>query len=332
MAHTRPAGRASQTRAFAQDLHARRPGTGNCLPRGEHGERHSGVDDLLIPCLLEPGSPSWPTRLARIEGAPERLWTRGRAELLAAPHAVAIVGSRSPSPYGEAQARRFARALASAGVLIVSGLARGIDHAAHEAALDAAGTTVAVLGSGVDVPWPDGPLARRMARDGALISEYEPGRHPRPHHFPLRNRLISGLSDGVLVIEAAQASGSLITARWAADQARCVWALPGRVDQPQARGSHRLLRDGATLVEDPEEILAELAGHPAALAERKPRFEDLSGIERTLASLLQGETLSTAELVERARVDTLQVLATMVELELRGVVVRAPGGLWRLVP
>jgi len=246
--------------------------------------------------------------------------------------AVAIVGSRAPSPYGEAQARRFARALASAGVLVVSGLARGVDHAAHEAALDAGGATVAVLGSGVDVPWPDGPLASRMAREGLLTSEYEPGRHPRPHHFPLRNRLISGLADGVLVVEAAQASGSLITARWAADQSRAVWALPGRVDQPQARGSHRLLRDGATLVEDPEEILAELAGQPASPAERKPRFDELVGLERTLATALQGETLSTAELVERARADTLQVLATLVELELRGVVVRAPGGLWRLVP
>jgi len=171
-----------------------------------------------------------------------------------------------------------------------------------------------------------------MAREGLLTSEYEPGRHPRPHHFPLRNRLISGLADGVLVVEAAQASGSLITARWAADQSRAVWALPGRVDQPQARGSHRLLRDGATLVEDPEEILAELAGQPASPAERKPRFDELAGLERTLATALQGETLSTAELVERARADTVQVLATLVELELRGVVVRAPGGLWRLVP
>ena len=242
------------------------------------------------------------------------------------------MGSRAPSPYGEAQARRFARAFASAGVLVVSGLARGVDHAAHEAALDAGGGTVAVLGSGVDVPWPDGPLASRMAREGLLTSEYEPGRHPRPHHFPLRNRLISGLADGVLVVEAAQASGSLITARWAADQSRAVWALPGRVDQPQARGSHRLLRDGATLVEDPEEILAELAGQPASPAERKPRFDELAGLERTLATALQGETLSTAELVERARADTVQVLATLVELELRGVVVRAPGGLWRLVP
>lgn len=287
---------------------------------------------MSLPCLLQPGSPSWPARLARIEGAPERLWTRGRVELLAAPLAVAIVGSRAPSPYGEAQARRFARAFASAGVLVVSGLARGVDHAAHEAALDAGGGTVAVLGSGVDVPWPDGPLASRMAREGLLTSEYEPGRHPRPHHFPLRNRLISGLADGVLVVEAAQASGSLITARWAADQSRAVWALPGRVDQPQARGSHRLLRDGATLVEDPEEILAELAGQPASPAERKPCFDELAGLERTLATALQGETLSTAELVERARADTVQVLATLVELELRGVVVRAPGGLWRLVP
>lgn len=288
--------------------------------------------------LLEPESPSWPRRLGTIEGAPERIWVRGDLECLSSTAAVAIVGSRAPSAYGEAQARRFAAALARAGIVVVSGLARGVDHAAHEAALDAGGATIAVLGSGVDRPWPQGPLAERMAREGLLLSEYEPGRDPRPHHFPLRNRIISGLADGVLVVEAAHASGSLITARWAADQSRTVWALPGRVDHPLSRGTHRLLRDGATLVEDPEEIIRELLGCDAAgvTADRTgaggaydPRQLQLGHLERVLHDALEGETLSTAELVDRSGHETVPVLATLVELELRGLVVRGPGGLWR---
>ena len=285
--------------------------------------------------LLEPDSPSWPRRLRTIEGAPDRIWVRGRVEQLAAAAAVAIVGSRAPSAYGEAQARRFAQALARAGIAVVSGLARGIDHAAHEAALDAGGATIAVLGSGVDRPWPHGPLADRMAREGLLLSEYEPGREPRPHHFPLRNRIISGLSDGVLVVEAAHASGSLITARWAADQSRTVWALPGRVDHPLSRGTHRLLREGATLVEEPDEIVRDLLGQHSApdgcAAGAAVDIEQLQlgSLERALVEALQGETLSAAELVERTRHETVPVLATLVELELRGLVVRGPGGLWR---
>lgn len=210
------------------------------------------------PLCLEPSSKSWPRELDTIERGPERVWVRGRLECLATRPRVAIVGTRSPSPYGDGQARRFARELARAGLCVVSGLARGIDQAAHEAALDVDGATIAVLGSGVDRPWPTGPLCDAVARRGLLLSEFHPGESPRPHHFPLRNRVISGLSVGVLVVEAAHASGSLITARWAVDQGRLVWALPGRVDHPMSRGSHRLLREGACLVESPDEILQEL--------------------------------------------------------------------------
>ena len=210
------------------------------------------------PRSLEAGSPSWPERLSAIEAPPERLWVRGRPELLRSPSLVAIVGTRAPTPYGAAQAARFARALAAAGVGVVSGLARGIDQAAHTAALEVGGATIAVLGSGVDRPWPSGELAERVAQEGALVSELEPGTPARRHHFPRRNRLISGLSDAVLVVEAAFASGSLITARWAADQGRTVLAVPGRVDHPMARGCHRLLREGALLAEDPEDVLREL--------------------------------------------------------------------------
>lgn len=272
---------------------------------------------------LCPGGPSWPAALREIEAPPDALWLRGRAELLELPVWVAVVGSRSPSPYGRAQAARFARELAEAGVGVVSGLARGVDQAAHEAALDVGGATLAVLGCGVDRPWPDGPLAERMAREGALLSEFEPGTSPRRHHFPRRNRLISGLARAVVVIEAAWASGSLITARWAADQGRTVFALPGRVDHPMARGCHRLLREGATLVEDPQEVLSELG----LRAQRAAAQSDLE--ESALLAALRGETLGADELAARTGRALGDLLTELVTLELEGRVARGPGGLWR---
>lgn len=274
-----------------------------------------------------PGSELWPAELREIEAPPESLWLRGRVELLATSPRIAIVGSRSPTAYGEAQARRFARSLAGAGATIVSGFARGIDQCAHRAALEAEGRTVAVLGNGVSTPWPASELLAPMLERGLFLSEHEPEEPPRPQHFPLRNRLISGLSRAVLVVEAAHASGSLITARWAADQGREVFALPGRVDHPMSRGTHRLLREGARLVEDPEEILAEL-GLPGAPI---PAPGALSPPERSpLFAELQGETLSAEELSRRLRRPLAQVLVELVEAEMAGRVARSPGGLYRL--
>ena len=277
---------------------------------------------------LRPGSASWPQELDAIDGPPEQLWLRGRASALRFSPRVALVGSRSPTPYGTAQAERFATRLALAGVCVVSGLARGIDQAAHAAALEAEGACVAVLGSGVDRPWPDVPLARALAQQGALLSEHPPGTGPRRHHFPRRNRIISGLAQAVIVIEAAHASGSLITARWAADQGRSVYAVPGRVDHPMARGCHRLLREGAQLVEDPEEVLRDLglapggdsgsASHAAQPASSSP-----------LLRALHGETLDADELAQRCRRELCDVLVELVQLELAGRVARCPGGLWR---
>ena len=160
-----------------------------------------------------PDSLSWPAALEQAAPAPSELWTRGRHELLGRVPSIAVVGSRAATPYGLDQARRFGRELARVGVCVVSGLARGVDQAAHEGALEAGGDTVAVLGCGVDRPWPDGPTTDRIGREGLLVSEFPPGTGPRRHHFPLRNRLISCLSQAVLVIEAAARSGSLITAR-----------------------------------------------------------------------------------------------------------------------
>jgi DNA processing protein len=240
------------------------------------------------------------------------------------------VGTRAPTPYGEAQAARFAAALARAGVTVVSGLARGIDHAAHRAALDEDGGTIAVLGCGVDRPWPAGELADALVGRGLLLSEFEPGEPPRPHHFPLRNRVISGLCSGVLVVEAAQASGSLITARWAADQGRSVWALPGRVDHPMSRGTHRLIREGASLVESPEEILAEMGLDSAKGAPNAtPNPVGESGL--AILAALRGETLTAEELTSRLSRPLTTVLVALVELEMAGHVARTPGGLYRLV-
>lgn len=272
---------------------------------------------------ITPSSPRWPPELATIDAPPEALWLRGTDEQLARTPRVAIVGSRSPTPYGEAQAGRFARALATRGVVVVSGLARGIDACAHRAALEVGGATVAVLGSGVDCPWPAGETADRVLAGGLLLSEFEPGRSPRRHHFPQRNRLISGLAAAVIVIEAAHASGSLITARWAADQGRTVFALPGRVDQPLSRGCHRLLREGASLLESPEEVFEELGlDVPSANEETTPD----SDLLRTLV----GETLTVDELCTRLQRSPGPLLAELIEEELAGRVVRAPGGLYRL--
>jgi len=282
---------------------------------------------------LRPGSPSWPDELATIEPAPAELWIAGRLEAFAARPRVAIVGTRSPTPYGVGQARRFAAALATSGVCVVSGLARGIDQAAHEAALDAGGTTLAVLGSAVDRPWPAGPFTERLRREGALVSELPPGTGPRRHHFPLRNRLISGLAESVLVVEAAWASGSLITAHWAADQGRAVFVLPGRVDHPMARGCHRLLREGASLVESPDEILAELGRTPLPPEEEPSAGEGAAtatALVRALVRALEGETATPDELAHRVSRPASDVLGELVELELGGTVVRAPGGLFRL--
>ena len=274
------------------------------------------------PLRLCPRAAPWPSELDDIEAPPEELWVRGSVEVLTHRPRIAIVGTRTPSPYGEAQAERFARELCAAGFSIVSGLARGIDARAHEAALEAGGKTVAVLGCGVDRPWPAGPLCERIAREGALLSEFGPGTPPRRHHFPLRNRLISGLSVAVLVVEAAEKSGSLITARWAADQGRCVFALPGRVDHPMSRGGHALIREGATLVRDPQELLGELGlEETKAVAPRR---------RSALLRALEGETRTAEELARTTGRELGVILAELAADELAGRVRRSPGGLYQL--
>ena len=210
---------------------------------------------------LDRRSPAFPPHLLHIPDPPAQLWLRGDASLLTRT-AVAIVGSRRASPASLDIARRLAADLARVGLAVVSGLARGCDAAAHRGALDAGGVTVAVLGSGLDVIYPPEhrSLAEEIARSGVLLSEFPPGAPPLPGHFRQRNRLISGLSRGVVVIEANDKSGSLITAGCALSQGREVMVVPGIVLSGRNRGGHQLIRDGATLVESAEDVIAALVG------------------------------------------------------------------------
>jgi DNA processing protein len=238
---------------------------------------------------------------------------------------VAIVGSRAGSPYALAVAERLAADLAARGVVVVSGLARGVDSAAHRGALKT-GTTVAVLGSGVDVLYPPehAPLAREIEKQGAVISELVPGTPPQQWFFPLRNRIISGLSRAVVVIEASQKSGSLITARCALEQGREVLAVPGNVLSGRNRGAHALLRDGATIVESADDILEEL--HlGTATCQRRTGLET-PPVDPVLACLTPGEPSDLDAISERSGLIPSKLLPRLFELELQGSVARVGGG------
>ncbi|QSX74028.1 DNA-processing protein DprA [Lysobacter arenosi] len=217
--------------------------------------------------LLGCHHPDYPALLLRAPNPPLALFVAGDPTRLWHP-SVAIVGTRGPTPAGTAHASEFARALARSGLAVTSGLAAGIDTAAHEATLASGGITVAVLGTGPDVAYPRGNarLLARIASEGAVVSEHLPGTRPLASHFPSRNRIIAGLSLATLVIEAAWKSGALITARLAAEAGRDVFALPGSIRNPMARGCHRLIREGAGLVEDPAEVIAALAPQAQVLA------------------------------------------------------------------
>jgi len=268
---------------------------------------------------------AYPAALTTIADPPPVLWTRGGVAALSAP-SVAIVGSRAASPYGLAVAEQLAADLAARGLIIVSGLARGVDSAAHRGALSAGGLTVAVLGSGADVIYPAEHRALATAIDacGAVVSELVPGTRPQPWFFPLRNRIISGLSRAVVVIEASEKSGSLITARCALDQGRDVLAVPGNVLTGRSRGAHALLKDGAKIVECADDILEELGMPPAAnVAEGAvpPR-----GGDPILDCLAPGEASDLDEICEKSGLQTPRLLPRLFELELQGLVRRIGGG------
>jgi DNA processing protein len=272
---------------------------------------------------------AYPPMLAAIPDPPVVLWVRGSMAALAPP-AVAIVGSRAGSPYALAVAERLAADLTARGVVVVSGLARGVDSAAHRGALGAGGTTIGVLGSGVDVVYPHEhrALANEIARDGAVLSELVPRTPPQPQFFPLRNRIISGLSRAVVVVEAGDKSGSLITARYALEQGRDVLSVPGNVLNGRNRGGHALLRDGAKLVETADDVVEELNLAPASresAGERDGRTDNSNG-DPVLASLTPGEACDLDAIAERSGISVARLLPRLFELELQGLVRRAGGG------
>ena len=280
--------------------------------------------------LIEWPADRYPPAIAAIADPPPVIWLRGRMEALDPP-AVAIVGSRAGSPYALAVAERLAADLAMRGIAIVSGLARGVDSAAHRGALSAGGTTIAVFGTGADIVYPSEhkALAGEICADGALLSELAPGTAPLPQFFPLRNRIISGLSRAVVVVEASEKSGSLITARMALEQGRNVLAVPGNVLNGRNRGGHALLRDGAKIVETADDILEELGFAPAVRvsASGPGTADDRRAItDPVLACLPPGESCDLDALAERSGLSVARLLPRLLDLELKGHVRRAGGG------
>lgn len=297
--------------------------------------------------VLTRTDPRYPSRLAEVPTAPPVLFVRGDPRLLQEPQ-LAVVGSRNPTPGGLQTTKAFASHLAGLGLVITSGMASGIDSAAHQGALET-GRTIAVLGTGPDRVYPaaNRELARRIAVEGALVSEFPPGTGPQPSHFPRRNLTISGLSLGTLVTEAAPRSGSLITARYAAEQGREVFAVPGSIHNPLARGCHALIRDGAKLIDSVDQLLEELAPQlqdllapSAAQAVPAGKRVDPSnpqpplamatpGLDADYRRLLEGmghDPVALDELVERTGFSAQEVSSMLLLLELQGHVSCLPGG------
>jgi len=270
---------------------------------------------------------AYPRALLGIADPPPVLFAKGRIELLAR-DAVAVVGARSATPQGVANAEAFAAALGEAGLAVVSGLALGIDAAAHRGALGRPGGTIAVIGTGADRIYParNQQLARQIAAEGLILSEFPLGTAARRHNFPRRNRLISGLSRGVLVVEAALGSGSLITARTAGEQGREVFAVPGSIHSPLSKGCHRLIRDGAKLVETAVDILEELAwpGRPTAQATVQDDTHD--DASAAMLAALGHDPVDADTLLQRSGLTPESLSAMLLTMELDGRVARLPGG------
>jgi DNA processing protein len=271
------------------------------------------------------GGPLYPVWLSHIIDPPIVLWARGDA-LVLNQAAVAVVGSRKPSATSMSFAERIAAGLARAGLVVTSGLAIGVDGAAHRGSLAAGGLTVAVLGSGLDVVYPKqhGRLADEVAAQGCLLSEFPPGMGPDAHHFPLRNRVISGLSRAVVVVEAAEKSGSLITARMALEQGRAVCAVPGSVVSGCHKGCHALIKDGARLVETVEDVLEEL-GWAAVTAGSHTSHKSLVS-NGLLDLMVAGAAATVDDLLASRPGSAAEILAELTTLELEGRVQRLPGG------
>jgi DNA processing protein len=265
----------------------------------------------------------YPALLKHIPDAPIVLYARGPFK--PGLDAIAIVGSRRASTEGMAISGKIGETLSSARITVVSGLARGIDTAAHSRALAGDGKTVAVLGCGIDTCYPaeNRDLFEKIGREGLIITEYAPGEQPLPYHFPERNRIIAGMSRGVLVVEATARSGSLITARLALEYGREVMAMPGSVLRTEHAGSNRLIKDGARLVDSVEDVLATCFPHIKPVTQKPV---ELDSSENKVYSLIGFEKVHADELIERSGMDTKDVMAVLTRLVMRDVVAETPGG------
>lgn len=320
-------------------------------------ERQAQLLDQYGGSLLTMDDPAYPLRLAEIYDPPLVLFTRGI--LIEADHqAVALVGTRKPTTYGARMARNLAYELASRGITVVSGMAEGIDTAAHEGAMEAGGRTIAVLGCGVDIVYPpsNAELMHRIIQQGAVVSSFEMGVKPSKGHFPYRNRIISGLSMGTVVVEAPIGSGALITARNAAEQGREVYAVPGEAGAYNSRGPHALIREGAKLVETAQDILVELdidaanrqparpaaprdvlappSAPPAAprpsvqtshSSQAPPPAANVTPLERAVLDVLSSDGSFVDEIAAAARMSVSEALSSLTMLELKGLVRQLSG-------
>lgn len=272
---------------------------------------------------------SYPPSLAEIYDPPLVLYVRGAVEVLSK-RGIAVIGSRRVSPYGIETAKKLSYQLAYVGFVVISGLARGIDACAHQGALASKGRTVGVLGSALDQFYPreNEVLAEKMVEQaGAVVSEFPLGTAPDRQTFPMRNRIVSGLSTGVLVVEAAAGSGALITARMALEQGRAVYAVPGRIDSAHSAGCHRLIKDGAKLVEGVEDILGDLEFlfPPQELKSSRPWPEDLSREERSVMEALGLEEMHLDQIIAKCGLPSPVASSTLLRLEMRRLVKQLPG-------
>jgi len=293
---------------------------GHCLRQQEM------FGDLGVECLLYT-APAYPEQLRQISDPPPLLYVRGDASLLQRT-SIAVVGSRAATSYGSRTAYQLGSRLAAAGVTVVSGMALGIDTDAHGGALAAGGSTIAVLGCGVDIVYPPGnrKLFDEIARRNLVISEYPLGTVPEGFRFPARNRIIAGISRGVVVVEAAKRSGSLITAQLAADEGREVYAVPGQVDSYKSEGTHWLLQQGAKLVQSADDILEDLGVSAVFASSPAGTTEGLDEVGRSLLECIESYPLSRDELLLKSGLEIFTFSEYLLLLELEGLIELLPGG------
>ena len=297
----------------------------------------TGVQKIAGCSLLNWTEPEYPQSLLQIYDPPVMLYVRGDAQVLNLP-SLGIVGTRRPTLYGTQMAQRLGRDLAARGLVILSGMARGIDAIGHQGAMDAHGRAIGVLGTGIDVCYPkeNKKLYEKVLERGAIISEFPLRTHPAPENFPIRNRIVAGMPLGVVVVEGAQYSGSLITARLAMEFGREVFGVPGNVTQPVSFAPNQLIKQGAKLVTSAEDVIEELPTpiRAALLQAEKPEAEQrnllaaaaLEGAEKKLYELLSTEQpVHIDDIVERSGLNSSEVLATLFDLEMKGIIRQLPG-------